>query len=103
MSCRGVSKRVRSPSSANRRHRHCELDTAQGLEGLDDGLEAPGLDLLVQFVFQTLEAFGLFGHGLDIFLKDNLLRGGGTNHFTEPTQVGRAPIGSPRIADIVPE
>ena len=30
---------------------HSELDTAQGLEGLDDRIEAPGLHLLVEFEF----------------------------------------------------
>ena len=45
----------------------------------------------------------MFGHCVDIFLKDNLLRWGGTDYFTEPTQMGWAPIGSSRIADIVPQ
>ena len=33
----------------HRRHRHRALDTAQGLEGLDDRIEAPGVHLLVEF------------------------------------------------------
>ena len=79
------------------------MNAPESLERLDDGLEAPGFHLRVQFVFQTLEAFGLFGHRLDIFLKDNVLRRGGTHHLAEPAQLGWAPSGAPCIADIVPE
>lgn len=45
----------------------------------------------------------MFGHRLDIFLKDNWLRSGRPDHLAEPTEVGRAPIRSPRRAEIVPE
>ena len=103
MSCRGFSKRVRSPSSATGGHRHGALDTAQGLEGLDHRSEAPGLHLLVECEFQTPQAFRLFGDGLDVFLKDHLLRGCGTDHLAEPAQVGGAPVGPPCRADIVPQ
>jgi hypothetical protein len=34
-------------------HRHRALDTAQGLESLDDRMEAPGVHLLVACEFQT--------------------------------------------------
>ena len=37
----------------------------------------------------------------DVFLEDDLLRRGGTDHFGEPPQVGRAPGGSTCIADIM--
>jgi hypothetical protein len=40
-------------------------------------------------------------NGLDVFLKDNLLRGRGAPHLAEPLQVGGTPGGPPPIADIV--
>jgi hypothetical protein len=39
----------------------------------------------------------------DIFLKDHVLSGGGTDHLREPPEMGRAPGGTAGIADIVPE
>ena len=59
--------------------------------------------MLLEFLFETLEAFGVFVHRTDIFLKDDLLRRCGTDHFREPPEVGRAPIGPARVADIVSE
>jgi hypothetical protein len=61
----------------------------------DDRMQAPRFDLVLQFVFETLESFGLFVHGPDIFLKDELLRRCGTHHFREPPQVGRAQVARP--------
>jgi hypothetical protein len=49
----------------------------------------------VEFVFQTLQTFRLFGDGLDVFLKDHLLRGRGTPHLAEPLQVGGTPVARP--------
>ena len=45
----------------------------------------------------------VFAHRTDIFLKDDLLNGRGTDHFREPSQVGRAPIGPAHVPDIVSE
>ena len=84
-------------------HRHGALDPAQGLEGLDHRREAPGLHLLVECVFQTPQAFSLCSNGLDVFLKDQLLRGGGTHHVAEPSQVGGTPVGPTCLADSVPQ
>ena len=39
----------------------------------------------------------------DVFLKNDGLRGRGTDNFREPPQVGRAPIGPAGVADIVSE
>ena len=57
----------------------------------------------MEFVFETLEPFGVFGDGADVFLKDNLLRGCGTDHFAQPAQVGGTPGGPARITDILPQ
>jgi len=35
----------------------------------------------VQFLFEPLEAFGMFVHRTDIVLKDDLLRRCGADHF----------------------
>jgi len=59
------------------------------------------LHVLVEFVLEPLEAFGMLLHCSDVFLKNNLWRGRGTDHFREPPQVGRAPIGPAGGADIV--
>ena len=75
----------------------------QGLKGLDHRVQTPGFDVLVEFLFETLEAFGVFVHRSDIFLKDDLLRRGGTDHLREPSQVGRAPIGPAHVTDILSE
>jgi hypothetical protein len=66
-------------------------------------MQAPRCDLVLKFLFETLASFGLFVHGTDIFLKDDWLRRCGTNYFGEPPQVGRAPGGPARVADIVSE
>jgi hypothetical protein len=40
----------------------------------------------------------MFLHCSDVCLKNHLLRGRGTDHFREPPQVGRAPIGPAGVA-----
>ena len=82
---------------------HRALDAAQGLEGFDHWMEAPGFDLLLEFLVKTLEAFRVFVHGTDIFLKDDVLCRGWANHFREPPEMGRVPGGPARVPDVVPE
>ena len=66
-------------------------------------MQAPRGDLLAEFLVQTPEALGVLRDGTDVFLKDDLLGRGGTDDFREPPEVGRAPIGPARIADILAE
>jgi len=73
------------------------LDAAQGLEGFDHGVEAPGFDPFLELLCETLEAFRVFGHGADIFLKDHLLRRCWANHLREPPERGRVPGGPARV------
>jgi hypothetical protein len=61
------------------------------------------LDALVELLFQTLPAFRVFGARAHVFVEDNVLRRGGTDDVAEPPEVGRAPGGLARSADIVPE
>jgi hypothetical protein len=54
-------------------------------------------------VRQALEAVGLLSDRPDVFLKDDLWRWGGTDHFGEPPPMGWAPGGPACIPDILPE
>jgi hypothetical protein len=77
------------------------LHPTQGLEDLNHGDQAPGLDLLMACARKPLQAFGGLVHRPDGCLADDLLRGGGTDHLREPAEVGWAPGGPPSIAEIV--
>jgi hypothetical protein len=83
--------------------RHGQWHPTQGLEGCDDRLQPPGCDLLVAFLLQTLETFGVFVDGADVFLEDNVLSRGGTDHLAEPSEGGRAPGSPARVPDVRPE
>jgi hypothetical protein len=50
--------------------------------------------VLVKCLLQALQAFGLLMDRAHLCLEDDLLRGGGTDHFGAPAQMGWAP-GSP--------
>ena len=52
---------------------------------------------------QPPQALGGLGDGPDVFWQDNRVRRGGTHDFREPPEMGRAPIGPARRADIVAE
>ena len=99
----GVIEACQVAQFGHRGHRDRALDPPQGLEGLDDRREAPGFDLLVECEFETPQTFRLCSDGLDVCLKDDLLRRCGTDHLAEPAQVGGAPVGPPGRADIVPQ
>jgi len=55
----------------------------------------------VEFLVETLEAFGVFRQGTDIFLKDDLLRRGRPDDLREPSEMGRVPGGAASVAAIV--
>ena len=59
--------------------------------------------MLLECLFETLEAFGVFVDGSDICLKDDWWRRCGADHCREPPQMGRAPSGPAGVADIVSE
>ena len=63
---------------------HGELDAAHGLDRLDDWVQAPRLDLLMQFGLEALEPFLVFSNSPDILLEDDLLSRCGTDHFRQP-------------------
>ena len=82
---------------------HRKLHATEGLQRVHDRAEPPGGDLLVEFLFQTLEPVSLFGDRPDIFLEDDLLGGGGTDDLAQPAQMRRTPGGPTGIADIMPQ
>lgn len=80
-----------------------ELPSTPALQGRDHRLPSPGLDLLGQYVFPSLEVCGGRVDRADVFLADTRLRRGGTDPFGAPAQMGWAPRGSARLADVLPE
>jgi hypothetical protein len=52
-------------------------------------------------MFEALEPLSVLGHRPDILPEGDLLRRGRTEHFTEPTQMGRPPGGPTCLANIV--
>jgi hypothetical protein len=82
---------------------HGELHATQGLEGPDHRGQTPSFHRLVECLFKTLEAFGVFGDGPNVFLEDHLLRWRRTDDLRQPSEVGGAPIGLARLADILPQ
>jgi hypothetical protein len=61
------------------------------------------LDVLVEFLGETLEAFRVFSDRPDIFLEHDWLRRGRADDLREPSEMGWAPMGLARVADIVAE
>jgi hypothetical protein len=55
----------------------------------------------MEFLFQTLEAFGVLVDRSDIFLEDDLLSGCGIDHFREPPEGDRASSDLARVADVM--
>jgi hypothetical protein len=51
-------------------------------------METPGGDVCVKFLFEPLQTFRGLVDGADIFLKDNLLGRGRTDHCREPPEMG---------------
>ena len=80
-----------------------ELHATPCLQRLDHRIHTPRFDLVLEFVFETRQAFGVFVHCPDILLKDHLLSRGGTDDFAEPAEGGWAPGGPDGLANIVPQ
>jgi hypothetical protein len=59
--------------------------------------------VFIEFLFETLQTFRVLVDGADIFLKDNLLGRGRTDHFREPPEMGRVPGGLACITYVVPQ
>ena len=59
------------------------------------------MHVLVECLVEPLEAFGVCGDGTDLCLKDHWLRWGRADPFRKPAEMGWAPMGPARVADIV--
>jgi hypothetical protein len=97
---------IETGESANCRHHgdgHGAWHTAQGLEGLTHWGQTPRLPVILPFLCETLEAFGVFVHRADVCLQDDWLSRCGTDHLGEPPEMGRAPMSPAGGADIVSE
>jgi len=97
----GVGQAREVASCGDGRDRHGELYTPQRLEGLNYRGEAPRFDPFLEFLFQTLEACGVFGDSPHILLEDDLLGWRQTDDFREPSEMCGAPIGLARIANVL--
>jgi hypothetical protein len=82
---------------------HRARDAAQGLEGFDHWLEAPGFHPLLACLCETLAAFRVCGHGADLCLQDAVLRRCRAHHRREPPERGGVPGGPARVPSVVPE
>src|SRR5262245_10885551 len=82
---------------------HRALHTTERLQGFDHRVQPPGLYVLVEFLVETLVAFGVFSDRPDIFLKDDVLRRGRADALREPPEMGWAPMSLARVADIMAE
>jgi len=93
---RGESNRVRSPSSATTvmATSHCTPRSAWRASAM----EAPRGNQLAPFSLEALEAIDWLIDGAERVLKDDRLRGRGTNDRREVPTMGRVPVGP---ADIV--
>jgi hypothetical protein len=91
----GISEAGEVAEFGDRGDRRRELDAAECLKGLDHRLQAPRCDLLVALLVETLEAFGVLGDRADIFLEDELLRGGGQTTSASRRRWAGFPVARP--------
>ena len=80
---------------------HHELEAAHGLERLDDGGQAPSLDLLPAFGLETLEPCLMCRNGAAVLLEAHRLGGRGTDHFRQPAPMGGPPGGAALIPAVL--
>jgi len=80
---------------------HRALHPTESLQGFDHRVQTPGLDVLVAFLGETLEAFRVCSDRPDICLEHDVLRRGRADALREPPERGWAPMGLARGAAIV--
>jgi hypothetical protein len=97
---------IETGESANVGHHgdgHGAWHATQGLQGFAYRVQAPRLPLILEGLFEALEAFGVLGNRSDVCVKAELLSRWGAAHFREPAQGGRVPSGPAYGPDILPE
>ena len=75
------------------------LHAAQGLQGLDDGVEPPVGDELEEFCLDALEPLDLLVDGAHVFLEDDLLRRRRADDRGEVAPVGVVPVGAAGVVE----
>ena len=80
------------PNCRHQRGGHGAWHTAPSLEGLNHGGQTPRWHVIVPFLCETLEAFGVVVDRADVFWQDAVLRRCWTEHRREPPEMGRAPV-----------
>ena len=103
MSCRGVSNTGQIAQFGHDGDGHGELDATQGLEGLDHRRKRQVFTGSWSAWSRRWRRSVCSCTGPDICLEDDLLGWGRTDHGREPPEVGRAPSGPARVADVLPE
>src|SRR5262249_60244151 len=73
----GVSQAGEAGEFSPRGHRGQTVRPAEGLGGVEDRGEPPGLPMIWEFVFQTRQPFGVVGDRSDVFWEPALRRRGG--------------------------
>jgi hypothetical protein len=99
----GVVEACEVTQCGHRGDRYDALHAAQGLERFDHGMETPGCDVFVAFLFEPLQTFRVLVDGADLCLEHDVRRRGRTDYFREPPEVGRVPGGWACIASVVPQ
>jgi hypothetical protein len=82
---------------------YSELNTAKRLECNDEGEEFPAGDVIMEFVFESLEPLRAFRDGIDVLLESDLLCGDGEGEGSEPSEVSGRPVGTTGVSDAVSE
>ena len=77
------------------------VDAPEGLQGVDNRSQPPGVALVFACMVEALEALSGLRHSPDRRLADDRRRRGRPDHFPEPTPVGWAPGRPAGIAQIV--
>jgi hypothetical protein len=77
-------------------HRHGKRYPTQGLEGVDHWGKPPGLDLVVESLFQTCQPCGMGSDRTDVFLVHSLPGWVRTDHLVATAQGGGALGGAAR-------
>ena len=80
---------------------HGALHATQRLKGFTRRGQAPRFHVILQCLIEPLESFGMLIDGTDLFLKNDVLCWCRADHFREPPEMSRAPVGPAGGAAIV--
>jgi hypothetical protein len=98
----GVGETGEIAAGGHGRHGACQLDAAQGLQGVAHRPKPPGLHLGCACRLSALPPCGVLGHRAAVCWKDDLLCWRGTDDRAAPPERGRAPGRPACVPDILP-